>query len=146
MRQFKNDGKMHSSSHTFLIPCRRRMKFRQSRRVYEFAHVCMCVCFAWLVNIIFQDSNDGYFSCLIYKIIILRKRALWSKIKGNARSAKVISREHCKHDISSYKTWILFILIMWMRYSQTMNFIGYSRDQSLSDVTGGGNTEFLNFF
>lgn len=70
----------------------------------------MCVCDSWLVNRISQDSNDGYLSYLVYKLIILRGRALLFLVeaKSHVWSPEFISRKSCKHDISRYEAWILF--------------------------------------
>lgn len=38
--------------------------------MYVHVHVCDCVCDAWLVYMIFQDDNDGYFQYIMYDVII----------------------------------------------------------------------------
>lgn len=48
-----------------------------------------------------------------------------------------------KNDISRYESCMLFILAMWVRYSQKMNSIGFGRCQKLSEVIEGENRKFL---
>lgn len=78
-----------------------------------------------------------------YSIIILRKRTLpfLVEVKGYGKSLEVIRRKLCKHNISRYEVWILFILAIRMRYIQNMNSIFFGTGQKLSELTGSENTK-----